>query len=165
LVSAAPISNVCATKWRTAIPLVKRSIANCGCGLSYRPSDAEPRRHGFLWTPLCAMCTRLELNSLDDPDALHRFAGGNTGKRLSAIIRSLDSGKASTWSSISRRRKKGFSAACSLTLVSPGGRAVKESSHLLPRVRNANISVGPQNVFFPHPASAFCGLLPEKHTQ
>ncbi len=49
---------------------------------------------------------------------------------------------------------KRISAACSLTLVSPGGRDVKESSLLLPRVWNANIGAGPQGVFFPHPVSA-----------
>ncbi len=43
----------------------------------------------------------------------------------------------------SRLRKKGISAACSLTLVSPGGREVKESSHhLLPRIRKSHISIG-----------------------
>ena len=68
-------------------------------------------------------------------------------------------------------RKKGISAACSLTLVSPVGREVKESSHpfgcaqdkLLSRVRNAYISIGPKPSFFrtllkpaiaPYPISA-----------
>jgi hypothetical protein len=48
----------------------------------------------------------------------------------------------------SRLRKKGISAACSLTLVSPGGRAVKENGRLLSRVRNANICIPPQDDFF-----------------
>ncbi len=47
-----------------------------------------------------------------------------------------------------RLRKKRFSAACSLTLVSPRGREVKESSHLLSKVRNFRACIGPQNSFF-----------------
>src|SRR5215472_12511240 len=43
--------------------------------------------------------------------------------------------------------KKNFSATCSLTLVSPGGREVKESSHLLYRVRNARIYLRAQYLF------------------
>ena len=64
------------------------------------------------------------------------------------VERSLISRLCRAAESLSGPRKKGISAACSLTLVSPGGREVKESSlpfgcaqdKLLPRVRNANIS-------------------------
>ncbi len=63
------------------------------------------------------------------------------------VARELESGNLSTtvitWfkmlSGASRLRKKGISAACSLTLVSPRGREVKESNLLLPRARNAKI--------------------------
>src|ERR1700693_4538381 len=62
----------------------------------------------------------------------------------------------------SRLRKKGISAACSLTLVSPKGREAKESGHsfgfaqdkLLCRVRNVNIFIDCEKLFFPHPAKA-----------
>jgi len=49
---------------------------------------------------------------------------------------------------LGRLRKKGLSAACSLTLVSPRGREVKESSHLLSRVRNFCNFTGPPESFF-----------------
>jgi len=65
-------------------------------------------------------------------------------------------GASRAWRWFSRLRKKGISAACSLTLVSPGGREVKESGHpfgcaqdkLLPRVRNVNIFIDRGKVFF-----------------
>ncbi len=44
--------------------------------------------------------------------------------------------------------KKGLSAACSLSLVSPRRREVRESSHLLSRVRNLHNCIGPQRSFF-----------------
>jgi hypothetical protein len=44
--------------------------------------------------------------------------------------------------------KKRISAACSLSLVSPEGREVKESSHLLHRVRNANCFQADKKSFF-----------------
>src|SRR5215469_9769603 len=53
-----------------------------------------------------------------------------------------------------RLRKKGFSATCSLTLVSPRGREVKESGHLLCSVWNAPGLLEGTISFFPHPARA-----------
>jgi hypothetical protein len=57
---------------------------------------------------------------------------------------------------LSRLRKKGISTACSLTLVSSGGREVKESGHpfgcaqdkLLPRVRTSTASSTAERSFF-----------------
>jgi cytochrome c peroxidase len=47
--------------------------------------------------------------------------------------------------------KKDFPQPAPFTLLSPGGREVKESSHVLSRMRNARIHTKAQPVFFPHP--------------
>ena len=52
----------------------------------------------------------------------------------------------------SRLRKKGIPQPTPSLWSLPVGREVKESSHLLCRVRNRYIRPGPQESFFPHPA-------------
>src|SRR5579863_4756896 len=53
-----------------------------------------------------------------------------------------------------RLRKKGIPQPAPSLSSLPAGREVKESSHLLCRVRNRYIRPGPQESFFSHPAGA-----------
>ena len=90
--------------------------------------------------------------------------GGNQGENEMAEhlarLRHLDSrrvvlsrvGPAVSVANANRLRKKGFFRNLLPLSVSPRGREVKESGHLLCRVRNARIYMRAQSPFFPHPA-------------